>query len=229
MGSDISTVLNFEGHNLTFLDHDGLGRLLKATDLAEPMGRQDKETGEWKPLTQQAISYKVGQLHPEDRVQVELVTFGGRQKVEFLTPSGALQVMATGRSKKCARLRKVVCDFFVKHGGESPAYGFSERIHSLEAEVSRLRSLVEIKTSPARALSAAVREDKFQQNVRLLFTMIHGGAATHRAVRSRRAFRKRKDFDLHIDPLVSSGMVEVRHVRGRERFYALTALGSEGV
>lgn len=107
--SDISTVLNFESHSLTFLESKDGVKLLRATDLRGPMG----------DLSQQAISYKVAALDPEDVVQVELVGSAGKRSVTFLTPSGALQVLATGRSAQCARLRKVVCDFYVANHGQA--------------------------------------------------------------------------------------------------------------
>jgi hypothetical protein len=102
--SAISTILNFEGHTVTFLEDQASRLLVRANDLMGPM-----------EVTQQAISKKVQQLAEEDKVQLEVVGSTGPKLATFLTESGALQVMATGRSEKCRRLRKVVCDFFVQN------------------------------------------------------------------------------------------------------------------
>lgn len=101
---NLSTILNFEGHDLAFIEREDGELLLRASDLAEPM--------EVKP---EAIRRRLSSLDDEDKGVISIHTPGGPQNVTFLTRSGALQVMATGRSKKCARLRKVICDFFVDY------------------------------------------------------------------------------------------------------------------
>jgi hypothetical protein len=103
MSSSISTVLNFEEHYLTFMEHGSKEIIIRLRDLAAPM-----ET------TERNVRQKAAVLTDSERVEVELPTFGGTQKVLFVTRSGALQILATGRSEKCRRLRKVICDFFVE-------------------------------------------------------------------------------------------------------------------
>lgn len=100
---DISTVLHFEGHGLTFLESNESELLIRASDLALPM-----------EVNRDAVRHQVRHLDTSDVRVISIHTNKGSRNATFLTRSGALQVMATGRSEKCRRLRKVICDFFVE-------------------------------------------------------------------------------------------------------------------
>lgn len=120
------SVLPFEEHRLTFLDHEVLGRILEATELAEPM-----------EIGKRAARKNAQTLAPEDRVELEVPTPSGVQRKVFLTPSGVLQVVSMGRSRKCARLRKVICDFYV--GAAPTLERLLLEIQQVKAELADLR------------------------------------------------------------------------------------------
>lgn len=131
MSADISTILNFEGHALTFLDHACGELLIRASDLALPM-----------EVTPDAIRMQVRQLQPEDVHVSPIYTNKGSRQANFLTRSGALQLLATGRSEKCRRLRKVICDFFVEYM-DGKHRGLSD-VRPLLEEVARLGQAVAV-------------------------------------------------------------------------------------
>lgn len=95
---------SFEGLKMTTLcDHDGVAWFL-AKDLATPMG-----------VKPNAIRMQVADLSDEDKVVISIDTPGGRQKMTFVSESGAAQIIVQSRKPAAAKLRKWVCDIAMKY------------------------------------------------------------------------------------------------------------------
>ena len=147
MATDISTVLNFEGHSLTFLESESGELLIKASDLAAPMG-----------ITKSALRNHLASLGPEDKVVLLADTPGGAQKVSFVTRSGGLQIASRGETEQCRRLNKALCDFVVewmdgKHRASHDVRPYLEEIARLGRAVATLASeLAELKKPVLRPI-----------------------------------------------------------------------------
>lgn len=113
---NIEAVFQFGEHFLRFLEHPDLGLLLRASDLASPLG-----------ITQQAVSWNVQKIDSEDKKMIVCDTRAGAQKCLYLTPSGCLQFLSISRSPKSNELVKLVMEVSSRPPSQNPvAQIFSE-------------------------------------------------------------------------------------------------------
>lgn len=94
----------FESWSVTTLQKDEGQAWFLAKDLAGPLG-----------VGRDAIRHQVADLDATDKDVILIHTPGGRQKMTFVSESGAAQIIVQSRKPAAAKLRKWVCDIAMKY------------------------------------------------------------------------------------------------------------------
>lgn len=100
---------NFDGHPVRVTNIDGRPWLV-AADLAQPLG-----------IGRNAVRMQTSDLTPEDVRAILIDTNKGSRQATIVSESGAYQLIVQSRKPTAARLRKFICDIFVKWGRQELA------------------------------------------------------------------------------------------------------------